>query len=327
MREYADPGTEGDAQLSTPDDLGRDRDDAIIAMTDPLRELEDEPMRQPRRTLLRNHLRRSSSKDSTDKVSASGLMSQLQNFSHGRRLILVIVAAFVIFIASWFGVKQIYVNYFKTTEITLTVQDLRWERGVEVEALRTLTLEDWNVPGDGRIISSSRQIRRYDRVLDHYETRTRQVSEQVLTGYDTERYVCGTIDNGNGFFEDRYCTRSVPRYETKYSTETYREPIYRNDPVYDTKYVYQVDRWQTDRFVKASGETNPYWPTPDGLGPRQRVGDERIQRYIVVMTDPRGRTHERDVSNENWSRLDEGEVVTGHQARSGNVRRVEWPKQ
>ena len=49
-------------------------------------------------------------------------------------------------------------------------------------------------PAAGRLLSEREEIHHYDQVLDHYETRQRDVEEQVQVG--TETYVCGQRDLG-----------------------------------------------------------------------------------------------------------------------------------
>ena len=117
---------------------------------------------------------------------------------------------------------------FRTSEKDVTIDEMSWERTVEVEAFGTVTEEDWDVPSEGRILSQREEIREYEQVISGYVTQQRQVSEQVQTGSRT--YVCGQRDLGNGFFEDVECTDPV--YETRYRTETYQEPVYEDRPVY-----------------------------------------------------------------------------------------------
>lgn len=171
-------------------------------------------------------------------------------------------------------------------QITLKVTGFSWHREVSVSRYTTVVEENWDVPSGGRVLSRRREIRSYVSVLDHYETRTRQVSEEVQVG--TESYVSGSRDLGNGFFEDVYSERPV--YETRYHTETYEEPVYRQDPVYDTKYRYEIDRWINVRVEKSTGnsqnEPAPFWPgfklAGDGSA---RVGNEResgrTETYLV----------------------------------------------
>ncbi|NJP05950.1 MAG: hypothetical protein HC837_10170 [Chloroflexaceae bacterium] len=192
----------------------------------------------------------------------------------------------------------------RTTEQQVTVDGFSWERTIEIEEMRTVTEEDWDVPSGGRVLDQRQEIHHYKQVLDHYETRTRQVNERVKVG--SEDYVCGQRDLGNGFFEDKMCTRDV--YETRSRTETYEEPIYRDEPVYRTRYTYEIDRWERDRTEKAQGnDQNPVWPDYM-LASNQRAG-ERSALYRVHITDDQGKTYQVEAPEQRWAVLHIGDRV------------------
>ena len=171
--------------------------------------------------------RKSTSSIPTSLVRSS--MSAAKGKGRGYRWLLGTVAIAVSFAASLVIGSAIF--FFNPIAVEATVSGLSWERKVTIEKLTTVTESDWSVPSSGRLLSQREEIRRYEKVLDRYETKTRQVSEKVKVG--TETYTCGKRDLGNGFFEDKKCTRDV--YETRTKTETYEDPIYRDEPVYDTK--------------------------------------------------------------------------------------------
>jgi hypothetical protein len=143
--------------------------------------------------------------------------------------------------------------------------------------------------------ASEQRIHHYDQVVDHYETKTRQECEEVKTG--TETYTCGSRDNGNGFFEDKQCTRAV--YETRCHDETYKDPVYRDEPVYQTWYTYEIEKWVLDRTEKASGEDQQvYWPEYT-LAENERVG-QRTERYEVHFVDKEGQTYTESFEYDSW---------------------------
>lgn len=204
-------------------------------------------------------------------------------------------------------------------ETTATVAAKDWSRAIEVQEYRTVREEDWAVPQGGRQQRSFRAIRDYRQVLDHYETRTRQVSEQVQTG--TRTYTCGQRDLGNGYFEDVTCTE--PEYTTNYRTETYQDPVYRREPIYDTKYAYEIERWLPDdtAWARGDGAREPVWPTPQ-IGRNEREG-ARIQRYVLRFTDGDGKTYEREVTEDQFRRYRQGQEVTLRRKRGGDGGEVE----
>ncbi len=199
------------------------------------------------------------------------------------------------------------------TEVTATVAAKDWSRAIEVQEYRTVQEEDWSLPQGARQKRSFRAIRDYRQVLDHYETKTRQVSERVQTG--TRTYTCGQRDMGNGYFEDVTCTE--PEYTTNYRTETYQDPVYRQEPIFDTKYAYEIERWLPDDTAWARGDaaSQPVWPTPQ-IGRNEREG-ARIQRYVLRFTDDDGKTYEREVTEEQFQRYRQRQEVQLRMKRGG----------
>jgi len=201
-----------------------------------------------------------------------------------------------------------------------SVTSFDWERTVDIEAFQTVTEEDWQVPAGGRTLSQSQEIHHYDQVLERYETRQRQVEEQVQVG--TENYVCGQRDLGNGFFEDIQCDRPV--YETQSRTESYEEPIYRDEPVYQTQYVYEIDKWIViGSETSSGGDHSPFWPRAD-LSSDEREGDT-IEQYWVFFTDADGDVHEWESTLEEWSALEQGQQVVLKLNALGEISEVESP--
>ena len=192
-----------------------------------------------------------------------------------------------------------------------------WERTIQVEDFRTVQESGWAVPSGGRVTSQRVEVHHFNQVLDHYETRTRQVSEQVQTG--TETYVSGQRDMGNGYFEDIESTR--PIYETRTRTETYQEPIYRSVPVMATKYGYDIERWLKNRDERAAGDDQkPRWPDVK-LKPKERNGP-RQARYTVGFQDDRGQRHDRPTSEAEFLQYQKGASYRALFDAFGKLKRV-----
>lgn len=178
----------------------------------------------------------------------------------------------------------------------MAVTGLSWERTLTVEAYRTVQEEGWDAPSDARVHDRDRRVRSWREVLDRMETRTRQVSERVQVG--SESYGCGTRDLGNGYFQDITCTRPV--YQTRMRTETYQEPIYRREPVYDTWLSWEVDRWVPARTERSAGTTpDRAWPEPD-LAENERAG-ARTERLAVDLGSGEDRLQDRVVPDPVWT--------------------------
>lgn len=209
--------------------------------------------------------------------------------------------------------------FFSTFSVEAKIEGFTWERSIAIERYQTVREEDWTIPSGGREVSSYWKLRRYREVLDHYESRSRQVSETVQTR--TEEYSCGTRDLGNGFFEDRTCSRPV--YETQYRTEYYTEPVYRNEPVYEVYYTYDIERWLHDRTERASGmDQNPTWPTFSLAGQHERVS-KRSENYLVKFKTAEGKTIERDYPESEWKTMSSDQRYRIDQNRVGYIQTIE----
>ena len=134
----------------------------------------------------------------------------------------------------------------------------------------------WNLPDDAWNVTSRDEVYTYNHVLDHYETRTREVSEQVLDGYDTE---IEYRDLGNGYYEE--IEHQVPRYRTEYHTETYEEPVYVDIPVFAKKYYYSIMKWLYDRDEVTSGADNEPYFAELNLPENERESGRREQYWIL----------------------------------------------
>ncbi len=214
--------------------------------------------------------------------------------------VLVPVLSVLIVIALVWGM----VALFAPREVSGTVMDMGWERSIEVEEYKTVRESDWSIPPGGRKVSQSEEIHHYNQVLDHYETKTRTYTEQVLDHYET--YVSGYRDLGNGHFEEITSQRPVYRTETR--TETYQEPVYISVPVYQTKYVYDIDKWVHQSYKKTSGnDKNPYWSDYE-CGDKERFG-ARSETYVITVKDEDGNTKDYTLSFAQWNTLMVGQEV------------------
>lgn len=95
-------------------------------------------------------------------------------------------------------------------------------------------------------------------------------------------------------------------------TEDVEKPVYRKEPVYATKYYYEIDKWRVVDTAKSSGnDQNPSWPEPK-LKDGQRTGAEE-EHYFVTATyeKKKGKTetgrYEMDFSQ--WKELKKGEKI------------------
>ena len=198
------------------------------------------------------------------------------------------------------------VGLFSPKVMDVTVTDLTWERSIGVETLTTVQENGWSLPSGGRLQYTQQEIKTYEKVLDHYETKTRTYTEQVLDHY--EEYVSGHRDLGNGYFEE--ITSSRPVYRTETRTETYEEPVYRDEPVYATKYYYEIDKWlhSYNSVSKGHKSDEMYWNEPD-LKNKQRESGRTETCYIHFIND-KEKTATYTMNRSEWDTLSVGENVT-----------------
>lgn len=195
--------------------------------------------------------------------------------------------------------------------IDVEVVGFRWERTIQYEHYEPVQREAWSTPSDAFDIQPFRAVHHYDKRYVRTETRTRTV--QVKVG--EEKYVCGQKDLGNGYFEDKYCTR--PIYKDK--EETYSHDVYEDVPVYQTKYKYKLMEWtrSNENLLKAGSQSHdPSWPNPPNHwnSSEWREGPKEEFYFISVKEDD-GDIHEEEVGLAFWSNHNEGEILKAKRSR------------
>lgn len=189
-----------------------------------------------------------------------------------------------------------------TKEITVT--DFSWSRNIDISEKKTVEDSGWTLPKDARLIDSKKEFYKNEKVVNHYETKTRQVTKQRITGYET--YVSGHKDLGNGYFEEE--TSERPIYETYTKEETYEDPVYKEEPVYKTKYYYEIDKWVHKRNIKTSNsDKKPYWGD-EKLADNERV-ESKSEKYIIKTEDYEGDADEYVLSYDKWNSLEKGSTI------------------
>lgn len=205
---------------------------------------------------------------------------------------MAIIGAFIVALS-------IYWLFFDTHTVNAHVRGFNWHREIRVERYGTVTEEDWSIPSGGRQVSSSREIRSYNKVFSHNETKTR--SERYQSGTTTSRYKCGTIKTGKGTYSDQYCTSSTPTYSTR--QVSYQEPVYKKVPVYDTKYRYEIEKWQFSRELPRDGiDRAPLWPEFT-LGSDEREAG-RSESLTITLVDDQGKEYRMPLGEQKWRELD-----------------------
>lgn len=240
-------------------------------------------------------------KNSSENIVVNAFNNLLAFIKEYRSNILIGTSIFAAAALIIWSICYLFIPY--TT--TIKVDSFEWSRTIELEELRTFEENDWSLPAGAKLKYTNEEIHHYDQVIDHYEHRTRTVSRQVPDGTE----VVGYRDLGNGQFEEQTRTK----YKTVYEEESYEQPIYRDEPVYRTKYYYTIDRWVHWKDVKTSGQDrSPYWGEVGYLNSKQREGS-RIEKYYVVSD---GENY--SVNYSDWNALEPGQELTVKVQRFGN---------
>jgi hypothetical protein len=139
----------------------------------------------------------------------------------------------------------------RTETIKGTVQSVKWERSVPIEAFVPVTYSDWKdqIPSGVDVESCDDRLRSVE-------------SEPVPNSVE----VCGTpytVDTGTGY------------------GDVVQDCEYQ---VYDSYCSYSINEWkQVDTATTSGGGFNAAWPSPD-LTNGQRLGGDTTETYVIVFT-------------------------------------------
>ena len=245
--------------------------------------------------------------------------SPKQNFFHRHRVLLSLGAVFIV------AAIAALCYAFLPKHVSFEVTDLSWERSISIQERYTAEESGWDVPSGGRVKFTKEELHHTEEVFDHNETYYEDVSEEVLDHYKTETH---KIDKGNGFFDIE--KEQVPVYKTVHKKVKKERPVYRDVPVYKTKYYYLIERWKTTRSVDTSAhDKEPVWgdvSLADGEGPYD-VGQERASKWDTTFRVS-GIANGEKVSyvvddTEFWESMSVGDTVSGKTTSEGKFYRDE----
>ena len=188
-----------------------------------------------------------------------------------------------------------------THEATATVAGKSWQRQIQIEKFGPVSDSAWcdSVPGDAYAISQSREQRSTRRIEDGQVCRDER------------------IDKGDGtFVKRRECT-----------------PRYREEPVYDNRCRYQVNRWRGYRTIQAGPQTAaaPMWPALGDMGNAgnsfggvatnamgaERAG-QRSEKYVLQL-QAGGKSYSCNVPESVWQKYEQGTAAPVQIRLTGGV--------
>ena len=179
-------------------------------------------------------------------------------------------------------------------EVDFQVKGFSWHREVRIQKFGPHAYSTWDYPPSGAYsISSREEVHHYDQIFEGRECHS-----------ESRSYKCGTIDNGNGTFSDKYCSEDVEVCNDKY----------RDEPVYATKYYYTIDEWAYDHTVKAEGEDHvASWPMEKRVNSNPSIWREgpREGRYYLHFKTLEGKLHRDEVPEGRWNKTTLENTVIG----------------
>lgn len=162
---------------------------------------------------------------------------------------------------------------FRTTTNAVVTQRT-WNRAINIEQWKTVEESDWGVPQGGRTIRFYSAFHHFNHIYIG--------SYQVCSGTGTTRSCYSVSD-------------------------------YIDQPVYETKYDYAIERWIVVRQPEHHGvDSAPTWPDVTDLhtSPALTIGDERagmrLSKYTVKFSDD----YALDMTEERWATYKPGQHVT-----------------
>lgn len=217
--------------------------------------------------------------------------SKSKSFKFPVRIFLITLASLLVI----FGLIYLFIP----KEQEILIQELSWEYTINIEKFQTVNENGLSLPTNARLQRTEKEISHYVKIIDHYETKTRQVEKQKLVGY--EEYTIGYKDLGNGYFEEETSLREI--YEPYYVTEIYEEPVYINQPVYQTRYYYEIDKWVHERTVTTNGNTmETYWGETNLLE-NERISSKVESYFVSGINTKKNEETKIKVSFEDWNQL------------------------
>ncbi len=188
-----------------------------------------------------------------------------------RRVSPVLIIGAVVLLLICGGIASIFLI---RSDTNVYVTGHAWERAINIESFDARSETAWcdAMPGDAYSVSRREEQRSTTRVQDGESCEVRR------------------IDSGDGTFrEQRVCS-----------------PTYRDEPVYDMRCTYTVDRWGFSRAVNAAGASlgEPNWPevnltrTGNCRGCEREA--ERSENYTLMLRGEGDNTYECGVPFEMW---------------------------
>jgi hypothetical protein len=174
------------------------------------------------------------------------------------------------------------VSMFWTKDVGVTVKAHSWERNIDIERMTAVSEDAWcdSMPSGAYSVSRSREQRSTKSIPDGQTCSTRDV------------------DRGDGTFERKQECRTK----------------YREEPIYDDRCHFTIDRWKVSRTARASGagtSPSPEWPDVNlSRGNCNSLGCERAggrnEKYSLSLKGDDKKAYDCSVPMAKWSATADG---------------------
>ena len=162
----------------------------------------------------------------------------------------------------------------------LEVTGFSWNRNCIVEENTTIQEWGWELPDDAILLQEKEALCGYRKSRVKYGTTIVPYQGKITMMYlpaGTETYFSetGSVENGD-------------------------------EPLYKTKYQYEVQRWvPVIEYPSFGNDKNPFWNETYSLEENQRVS--KSEEYIVICTDKSGNEVKFSVDENTWQKIKEGD--------------------
>jgi hypothetical protein len=209
-------------------------------------------------------------------VDARMAKAQPQGMSRGLKIGLIVGGIVLVVTAI------VLTLVFWKKEVALEVDSHAWTRTVEIETFKSVSESAWcdQMPKKAYSVTRSKEQRSTKKIPDGETCKTRRK------------------DNRDGTFKEvKECT-----------------PKYREEPVYDQKCRFKIDKWVHARDAKAEGSSRdpaPAWPavklSKTGTCKGCEREGKRTETYVLHYVDETNEeTHECEVSQQRWQETEPG---------------------
>lgn len=214
----------------------------------------------------------------------------------------------------------IYFGFIKRTDQSATVAEVSWQRSIQVEELKPVEKEGYDLPNGATILNQQEKFDRWDLVL----LETRHPTREIPEGWDLKKDgeldlpkpPADTFPSLEAVPEDRQKSGQFKvykvnnRFTNSNGMMEWEVEVFEPKAVNKTWYKYRIHEWKvTDTLKAAAKDGTPVWPEFGQISDVRRQG-RKTESYEVVFETSNGNRHQKAFDNEmSWSGFTVGRSV------------------